>query len=270
MTGLPPEILDHYDRYDERARLTDALGRLEWDRTLEILARVLPPPPARVLDVGGGPGRYSHHLTMLGYEVHLIDPVPKHVAQAREGPLASAELGDALSLDHDDTTFDAVLLLGPLYHLPDDADRLRALLEAHRVLLPGGRVAVAAISRFAPAIDGLDRGFFEDATFREILAGDLRDGRHHNRSGRLEHFTTAYFHQPEELEAEMLQAGFRAVEVLGVEGIGWADRDLENRRHDPDRWDLLMDLLRQLEGEQSLLGASPHLLGVGRRQPMVA
>jgi hypothetical protein len=138
------------------------------------------------------------------------------------------------------------------------------------VLLPGGRVAVAAISRFASAIDGLDRGFIDDPAFREILAGDLGDGRHSNRSGKIEYFTTAFFHHPDEMEGEILEAGFRGVEIVAVESIGWVDPDLEARRADPERWECLLELLRRLEQEPSMLGASPHLLGIGRRQPMVA
>jgi ubiquinone/menaquinone biosynthesis C-methylase UbiE len=265
MSDVPPEILHHYDGFDEHGRLTDGFGRLEWDRTLEILGRVLPPPPARILDVGGGPGRYAHHFAETGYEVHLIDPVPKHVARASDGPLASATLGDARRLPHSAEAFDAVLMLGPLYHLPDRSDRLGALREAHRVLKPGGPVAVAAISRFASSIDGLDRGFIDDPGFSRIVTGDLDDGRHINDTGNPEYFTTAFFHHPTELSNELLSAGFSEVHVLAVEGIGWADRDLDGRRCDPDRWATLLGLIRRLEREPSLLGASPHLLGLGTK-----
>jgi len=263
MDGVPPEMIEHYERFDEGARLADAEGMLEWDRTIDILARHLPPPPARILDVGGGPGRYAHHLTEMGYRVHLVDPVPRHVEQARRGPLTGAEIGDARQLDHADAAFDAVLLMGPLYHLQERCDRLRALAEARRVLGSGGVVAAAAVSRFAPALDGLDRGFIDDPRFRDIVAGDLHDGRHHNPTGELDYFTTAYLHHPEELRAELDAAGFAAPVVLAVEGIGWAAGDLELRRRDPGRWRILLELLRILEGEPSLLGASPHLLALG-------
>jgi SAM-dependent methyltransferase len=262
MDGVPPEVIAHYERFDEDSRLTGE-GLLEWDRTLEILRRYLPPPPARILDVGGGPGRYAHHLTGMGYRVHLIDPVRRHVEQARRGPLAGAALGDARQLDHADASFDAVLLMGPLYHLQERADRLQALAEARRVLRIGGVVAAAGVSRFAPALDGLDRGFVDDPRFRDIVAGDLRDGRHHNPTDEIDYFTTAYLHRPDELRTDLDTAGFAEVAVLAVEGIGWAARDLDLRRRDPVRWRILLELLQSLEQEPSLLGASPHLLAIG-------
>ena len=266
----PDEILRHYTVYDERSRLTDTLGRVEEDRTREIALRYLPPPPARVLDVGAGPGRYSHWLAGLGYEVHLVDPVARHVEQALEHadpahPLASAVVGDARALDHGDASCDAVLLLGPLYHLIEPEDRQWALRETQRVLAPGGPVLAAAISRFASAIDGLDRGFADDAVFREIVNADLDTGRHLNPGGDPAYFTTSYFHHPEELGVELAAAGFEQVEVLAAEGIAWVASDLGRRWSEPGAREVLEDLLRRLEREPALLGASPHLIGVGRR-----
>jgi SAM-dependent methyltransferase len=265
MEDVPPEVIGHYERFDERSRLTAGEGLLEWSRTLDILERHLPPPPGRILDVGGGPGRYARHFGAAGYDVHLVDPVPRHVDQAAGAGLAGAELGDARHLDHGDESFDAVLLMGPLYHLQSAADRLQALAEARRVLRPGGVVAAAAIGRFASALDGLDRALVDDPRFREILAGDLHDGRHRNPTGEIEYFTTAYLHHPDDLLREIGTAGFEDVTVLAVEGIGWVAGDLEERHRDPARWDFLLGLLRSLEREPSLLGASPHLLAIAHR-----
>jgi hypothetical protein len=63
----------YYERGVERERLSDAGGQLEYTRTIEILARRLPPPPALIADIGGGPGRYALWLASFGYQVeHLI------------------------------------------------------------------------------------------------------------------------------------------------------------------------------------------------------
>ncbi len=121
--SVTPEILRHYAAGDELDRLFRGRSQLERVRTQELLARHLPPPPAAVLDVGGGPGVYACWLAAQGYEAHLIDPVPLHVAQARQAaqerpdcPLASGRIGDARDLEWSAASVDAVLLLGPLYH----------------------------------------------------------------------------------------------------------------------------------------------------------
>ncbi len=269
-SDIDPDILAHYtNRYDEAGRLSaDALGRVEWLRIQEIAGRHLPPPPADVIDVGGGPGVYAEWLVSLGYRVRLIDPVERHVEQAgrRLLPPSSEQVGDARQLPFSDGSADAVLLLGPLYHLPDRRQRLTALGEVHRVLRPGRPLLAAAISSFASAIDGLDSGFIDDPAFAAILRTDLDTGRHLNPSGKLDYFTAAYFHHPRELGEELEEAGFVDVEVLAVESIAWAAGNLDDRVADPVRLGRLLDLLRLLEREPSLMGASPHLLARGYRR----
>jgi SAM-dependent methyltransferase len=148
----------YYERGEERDRLAEPRGQLEFERTKEIVLRHLPPPPAVVADIGGGPGRYALWLAELGYQVVHRDLMPTHVEQLRQAsggnPLIDAAVADARELDLADASADAVLLLGPLYHLGRRADRLRALAEAWRVVRPGGPVFVAAISRWAPGWTG--------------------------------------------------------------------------------------------------------------------
>jgi ubiquinone/menaquinone biosynthesis C-methylase UbiE len=269
---MDPDIAAHYELGLEAERL-DTWGRLERERTLELLERHLPPAPAEVLDVGGGPGAYALHLARAGYDVRLIDPVQLHVAQARMAsdaqtgaPLAGAETGDARALPAADRSADAVLLLGPLYHLQEAADRMRALREARRVLRPGGVVAAAAISRFASTIDGLIRARLTEPGFEAILEGALRDGRHRNPDPveRPHWFTTAFFHRPEELAEELRAAGFELDTLVAIEGVGAFLADPGPWLDDPVRRGLLMRAIRRVEAEPALLGASPHLLAVGR------
>jgi ubiquinone/menaquinone biosynthesis C-methylase UbiE len=271
---LDAEILAHYEEAAERDRLLGGgAGRLEYLRTRELLARYLPPAPATVLDVGGGAGVYALPLAREGYSVYLIDAVPLHVEQAREASalqqgalLTGAQVGDARRLEWDDKSVDAVLLLGPLYHLTSRDDRLQALREAYRVVRPGGVVAAAAISRFASTYDGLLRGFLEDPRFKNIVERDLREGQHRNPSGRPEWFTTAYFHLPEELRNEVTEAGFLVEALVGIEGPGWILPDLDSWLEDPLRRSKLLEAIRRVETEPSLLGATAHILVVGRRR----
>lgn len=265
MTTEPPtDVIGHYEeRYREEDRLVrDPVGRLELIRTGIILDRYLPDPPAAVLDVGGGPGVYADLLNDAGYDVELIDIVPRHIRQATERGVR-AQLGDARDLPALTKSQDAVLLLGPLYHLAEQADRLNALAEAIRVGKSGAPVFAAAISRYAAAIDGLERGFWDDPAFAEIVVADLKTGRHVNTTGNPAYFTTAFLHHPDELRSELENAGLRDVSVLAVEGVGWVAGDLGGRLDDPPRRAELLHLLELLEREESILGASPHLLGVG-------
>jgi ubiquinone/menaquinone biosynthesis C-methylase UbiE len=268
----PEAVAAHYASGYEADRLQQGAGQLDRERSRELLGRFLPPPPATVLDVGGGPGGHACWLAARGYQVHLIDITPLHVELARqasarqpEAPLASAEVGDARTLPWADATVDAVVLFGPLYHLTDRADRLQALREARRVLRPGGALLAAAISRFASALDGLSRGFLKDPQFAEIVRRDLTDGQHRNPTGRPEYFMDTFFHHPDELRGEVAEAGFEAPRVYGVEGPGWLVPGFDAWWENGEYRDRLLQLARALEAEPSLAGASAHLMAVATR-----
>src|SRR5262245_30772928 len=271
-TARDEEVAAYYDRGLERDRLASGAGALEFVRTQVLLERYLPAPPAVVGDIGGGPGRYAIWLAERGYQVHLVDAIPLHIEQARMAvrarpgvALASADVGDARALRLPDASVDAVLLLGPLYHLPEHGERLQALAEARRVCRPGGVVLAAGISRFASTLDGLRGGYLEDPAFAAVAAGDRRDGRHRNPTGDPAYFTTAYFHRPEELADECAAAGLTHEATLAVEGPGWLLPDLDARLADERRRAVLLAALSPLEAEPTLLGVSAHLLTVARR-----
>ena len=268
----PDEVLAFYALGLEPGRLELDYFPLERARTQELIRRHIPPPPAVVLDVGGGAGAYSFWLTDLGYEVHLVDPVPLHVERARtvsarraQGRLASVEVGDARALSFGDRRADAVLLLGPLYHLTEAADRSSALREALRVLRPGGLLVAAAISRFASLVDGLRGPLFDDPVFASIVERDLATGQHRNETNNPRYFTTAFFHDPAGLAEEIGAAGFGLVDVVAVEGLAASMPDFDRRFTDAATRERLLAFLRTVESEPALLGASPHLLAVARR-----
>src|SRR5206468_6434496 len=126
-------------------------------------------------------------------------------------------------------------LMGPLYHLTAAEDRIAALREARRVLAPDAVVAVAGISRYASALDGLARDLSLDPAFVAIRNRDLADGPHRNNTGNPNYFTTAYFRRPEDLCGELETAGLHDVRVLGVEGPAWLLPDFDRRWTDPRR-----------------------------------
>ncbi len=264
----------YYDQFQEESRLATDHGELEFERTKEILSRHLPAPPARVVDVGGAAGAYSLWLAETGYDVHLVDASDRLVREAQlrsakaARPVAAFSVSDARKLPDSDESADAVLVMGPLYHLTRRSDRVAALSEARRVLRDEGLVAVAAISRCASTLDGLARELTLDPRFVAIRDRDLLDGQHRNSGDNITYFTTWYFHRPDDLRDELAEAGFDQPTVIGVEGPGWLMSDFPERWADEVRRGEVLRAARVLEREPSILGASAHLIGLGwKRRP---
>jgi SAM-dependent methyltransferase len=259
----------YYELGQEAARLgASGPGLLEFERTREIILRALPPAPAVVADIGGGPGRYALWLAGLGYRVVHRDLVPLHVREvvAAAGPQARIEsaVGDARDLDLADASADAVLLLGPLYHLRRRADRVRALGEARRVVRPGGPVFAAAISRWAPRLDGeLRDRLYEPFPHMRELTPEVE------RSGVLPTLQPGSFsgfcHRPAQLRGEVRDAGLAVVDLVSVEGPASLLGDLAERLDDPVARAVVLDSARATERVPELLGIGPHLLATGVR-----
>ena len=198
--------------------------------------------------------------------------VPLHIELAQQAsedqpnhPLASISVGDARNLPWDDGTSDVVLLFGPLYHLTDRAERLVALGEARRVLRDGGIFLGVGISRFASALDGLFRGFLDDPAFQPIVEGDLQRGQHKNPTENPNYFMETLFHHPDELKAEVAEAGFSLIGVFGVEGPGVWLQNFDDHWNNEGRRERMLQVARWLESEAALLGLSAHLMVVAKK-----
>ncbi len=269
---MPNEIQEYYELFDEAQRLEQADSQIEKLRTQELLQRYLSPPPGVILDIGGGAGVYAFWLAERGYQVHLVDCVPRHIAQAEEAaqqfgshPLASIKLGDARHLEHPDNFADGILLLGPLYHLTERSDRILALREAHRTLRSGGVLLAAGINRFASMIVALQEGLVDDPEFAPIYEQDLRYGQHRNPTNDINYFTTAFFHYPQELIDEINAAGFRFENLLAIEGPARILKDFAEQWYKPEIQERLLRITRIVEAEPSLLGVSPHIIAIGKK-----
>ncbi|MBN1122063.1 MAG: class I SAM-dependent methyltransferase [Anaerolineae bacterium] len=271
MTDQNP-IIDYYGKnYSEDDRLDAGIARWEFIRSKEIISRYLTSEPQVIVDVGGATGAYSFWLAELGHQVHLRDITPEHIeaarkkAEDRQHKPISMEVGDALALDFPDNSADIVLLMGPLYHLTESEERLKAIGEAFRVLKPGGVVLCVGISRFASMISGFtDRGF-DYPEFEEIVDQDLIDGQHRNVTDG-PFFTIAFFHHPNELMSEVSWAGFQFEGLIGIEGpvglmsesSGWLDEQ-------GIYYEKMLKYMRAVEEEPSLIGVSFHIMAVGRK-----
>lgn len=269
---LDPAVEAYYERRPEETRLSRGVSQLEAERTKRLVRTFAPRPPGTVCDVGGAAGAYAFWLAALGYDVHLVDPVARLVDVARERneaarcALASAQVADARGLPFDDASADVVLLLGPLYHLPDRDDRLLALAEATRILRPGGVLFAACITRWASILDGITHDFLADPAFVEIVKDDLDTGVHRNPAGTPGYFTTAYFHTPEQFSKELAAPDRTVLGVFGLEGPLRMLADFDERWRDPRKRADLLWAAQVLEAEPSILGVSPHLLGVCRKR----
>jgi SAM-dependent methyltransferase len=250
------DLASFYASKDEAIRLSYREGRVEFLRTQQLLRAVLR-PDCRILDVGGADGAHASWLIEDGHFVEIVDIVPLHVALAKARGL-TAEVGDAQSLPYGDETFDAVLLLGPLYHLVESAHRASALAEARRVLRPGGLLAAAGVSRLSVALDYLRTGRLADPGTQAVTARIVASGRDDTGYGA----GVFYFHTAGELHDEIATAGFRDISVHGVEGPAWP---LIDPRCPPDD-SVIQQVLRiatLADSDPSAVGASAHLLALG-------
>ncbi|MFJ8017045.1 class I SAM-dependent methyltransferase [Streptomyces sp. NPDC096339] len=260
------QITDFYNEFAEADRLhLSASGRLELLRTQQLIRPMLPAAPARILDVGGGPGAHARWLAEDGHAVHLIDPVPKHLDQAAAYARCTTELGDARTLTAADDSYDVVLLLGPLYHLTSRADRVKALAEAVRVARPGGLIAAAAISRYSLLQNYTVHAELTPELLHGEVAGVLDHGSYDGSRG----FTVAHFHTGDELLDEAHAAGLARVEVHGVEGPGWAYLQAAERTagaplHDSPLLAGAIETARLADRHPAVRDASAHLLVTGR------
>ena len=250
----------------EHARLEE--HQLEYELTWRFLDRHLP-REGRVLDLGAGTGRYSLELARRGYEVTAIDLSPGLIQEARvraatEGledrvRFAVGDARDPGALP--DARFDAVLLMGPLYHLVEEADRRSVVSEAHARLVSGGVIFSAFLSRLGVLGDFISRmpEWIED---RAHVRSFLDRGRRPDdapRGGFRGHFAKV-----EEIAPLHEAEGFETITLVGVEPAISADDEsfnsLAGRRR--DAW---LDLLEKIAAEDSIVGASRHLLYIGRK-----
>jgi ubiquinone/menaquinone biosynthesis C-methylase UbiE len=267
---ISSDIDQFYADAAEDKRLTYGLGPLEFERNKELIGRSLPPKGAVIIDAGGGPGVYAEWLAGLGHHVHLIDPVNKHIQQAQKRAAKlkksfSAALGEARNLEFADDFADIVILHGPLYHLQKRDDRLKALKEAHRVLKPHGILLAFAINHTVSTLTGLLNGMIHDPQFYAMCQIELQTGIHNPPASWPGILPEAFFHKPDELLNETAEGGFAGLELFAVEGMIWLDSKYFESRSNPEKKEVMMNLMKTTEQSRELLAFSPHMMLRGRK-----
>ena len=226
MVEPPPEVREHYkSEIVEAERLIRWRGRLEFVRTQEIIRRHLPSGPLAILDVGGAAGVHAEWLADDGHTVHVLDPMPHHVEQARRlaGPLGPSRRRSVTLVAYREATKVPMRCCcsvrctasrsGPIACVPA---RSGSCGQAWRP------VFAAAISRFASAARRLGpRASLSSRASSHRRTGPAR--RSASELDRMPHwFTTAFLDHPSELPDEAAAAGLECIEIVGVEGVaGW-------------------------------------------------
>jgi ubiquinone/menaquinone biosynthesis C-methylase UbiE len=257
----------YYDERPEQEWERLDLHRTEFAVTMRALSDYMPPPPSRVLDVGGGPGRYAVELARQRYEVTLLDMSRRMLdyaeLKAEEAGVRLAGCVQANAMDlslFPDGSYDAVLLMGPLYHLLRPKDRRRCVQEAGRVLKPGGVVFASFITRYTPirywakhdpmwVIQNPRRN-------EEILVTGLNIAP----AG----FTDSYFAHPSEVAPLMEHGGFEKLDLIACEGVISMIEEKVNQLTD-EPWQIWVEMNYQLGKDPLVHGCAEHLLYVGRR-----
>ncbi|MBQ9848196.1 MAG: class I SAM-dependent methyltransferase [Clostridia bacterium] len=279
MNTVDKDVMEFYDKGGEKGRLRSGIGLIEFERTKELLAEYLPKPPAVIYDIGGGYGEYSWWLASLGYEVHLFDLSAKNIEMSaepgREFPnakLAASEVCDARIVPRADKTADAVLLMGPLYHLTEYSDRIAAIKESKRLLKDNGLLFSAALTPYSVLLhsitlyrngSGAKSTRLDNLEFIEMVERELRDGCHINPDNRIVGgLGTSHLHSAAELKAELLDGGFANTKIHGVMGGAWLAPNIDALWADPNSREALMRTVRMLDGHDEVIGLSGHLLAV--------
>ncbi len=275
MSGSTERVLGYYslEPGKEWRRLAELdTGPIEFELTTRLLARYVA-PDSRVLDIGGGPGRYAIWLAERRLRVTLADIVPALLAEAgRRIEEAGVQVDAIVEADVCDLSrwatgfFDAVLCLGPFYHLPERERREQAARELARVVRSGGVLFAA----FMPRLGFLRRSIAvpdEWVHLRdpEFVRSVLDDGAFLNDSpGR---FDAGYGALPEEIVPFFDAVGFEAAQLLAAESFAPAvSEELASMaRDDPEAFAAALDILETTAAESSILGAANHLLYIGRR-----
>lgn len=257
------KIESFYEKYDEWNRLER--HKVEFEITKKYLDKYIP-EGSRILDIGGGPGRYSIYLSTKGHKVTLLDLAPKHIEVAKEKAAENkVELqdyiqGNALELDkYNLGQFDVILLMGPLYHLISEADRKKSVEDALKHLKPGGILIASFISVYAPFIDTIKNSIEQFENADEVLCyfddGENKDG---------EEFTTAYFIKPEEAQKFMSEFNIEQLAFVGMEGLSSVVEQKINELPE-EKFKEYIKVLYALSQDVHIFGSCEHYLYVGRK-----
>lgn len=265
----------YYEQFDEWGRLDAPAGKLEFERALALLDRHLP-HPCRVLDLGGGPGRYTIALAQRGHRVvladlsfRLLDVAKQKFREAGvENYVEAMVRTNATDLSQlQDTSFDAVVAFGPFYHLTHVDERARAACEVARVLKVGGMGFATFIPRLSGLVGLIDRATRSPDQVNASSFGEAATtGVFRNLSSR--GFQEGCYPDPKEMIELLQQVGLTPVETASLRGIAnMLETQLETIRiQDPPLYVQILKSIDATATDASVIGMSGHAVCVVRKQ----
>jgi S-adenosylmethionine-dependent methyltransferase len=262
-------IRGYYDKQADREWQRHDRNRMEFAITKRLVSTFLP-ATGRILDCGGGPGHYALWLAKRRYDVTLFDLsascLERAKAEAREAGLVLAyEQGNAIDLSRfADASFEAVLVMGPLYHLRELGDRQRTLAEAKRVLRPGGLIAATFITRTAALRYEARAEAKRVLELYEPMLNVIRQGFDPNFPPPDDDHFHAYFAHPTEIEPLLRGAGLAPLGIYATEGfVSMIDETVNTL--EGKEWEAWVELNLTLASDPTLFSGAEHLLAFGRK-----
>ena len=254
-----------YNRASEETRLDKGMGVFEFERIKSLIEKHVPTSSSKIIDVGGGTGKYSEWLAKKGHQVHLVEPVVKHIqiAQNRANGLKNrfyVHLGEARKLEFPNNYADLIILHGPLYHLQKKEDRDLAICEAKRILKNNGIILGFAINYTASTLVGLLNGLIHKKPFFEMCKEELTRGVHNPPHDFPWLLAEAFYHNPEQLKDEFINQDLTYLNTYAVEGMAWLDKEYFANMLDNKKRRTLMELIQVTENDSYLLPFSPHMM----------
>ncbi|WP_074406600.1 class I SAM-dependent methyltransferase [Aquimarina megaterium] len=260
-----------YNTASEETRLNKGMGVFEFERIKSLIEKYISSSPLNIIDIGGGTGKYSEWLANKGHQVHLVEPIPKHIkiAQNRADKLKnrfSVHWGESRKLEFPNNFADLILLHGPLYHLQKKEDRALSIREAKRVLKNNGIILGFAINYTASTLVGLLNGLIHKKTFFEMCKDELTNGIHNPPDDFPWLLAEAYYHKPEQLKNEFISQELTYLTTYAVEGMAWLDKNYFTNMLNDKKKETLLELMQITENDSYLLPFSPHMMIAVKKQ----
>lgn len=267
------KIKAYYNVFNEWGRLDMPEGKLEFDLSMPIITSHLP-EKAEILDLGGGPGRYTIELAKLGHILHLadlsqtlLDEAKKKIDEYGIENVKSITQANAIDLSiFNDSSFDAVLLFGPLYHLTGEAERLACVKEVYRILKPNGLVFASFIPYLSGAIGVAGRMFyFPDQVGVETLRKVFNSGIFNNNADR--GFQEGYYPPSGEIVSLFSKNGFSKVLLRSIRGWGCnrEEQIYKLKDENPPKYTTVIELINKTADDISIVEMCMHAIYVGRK-----